>query len=839
MSLACLGKIQEQQLRRDIQDAIDNTMKKQRLPKGVNANVVLRELTQDAQKRLVFRQFQAYRQMMAVQDALARLGDAKDRDELVKRASSLYISRNDGMRADAGVELLAQQIVAENRRNITRFADIRPRLVAFQVGISKKWNNDLLRLSRGLASANTEARELFQQMKTALDELTDRYRSAGGDVHKRDGWFLPQKWNQFAVHAAGNTGKEFVDDLMGTLDTGVSIIDRAEMKDFVTGQPLSDAELRDVLFEAWESIITNGNNKWREPQGFKGRSSVANKRTNPRRLHFTGEGWVHIANKYGDPDVTAAFLEYQEDLARDIAAMEILGPNPQVTLDAVSNSIRSRLGADRNSKPSLDYLEQLHDNTLRLGYKTINYRVAEMDQAARAGTTAALLGGAFIPAMGDMAVQLFNSVATGTDFRVVVTQLVRAMRNGQYSREELLELGLAVKSFVDNNSGMERFLGMSPVQKTGTVLNTASQAVLEKTLLTPWTDAGRQAALLSHAARIGRDMSKQWRNLPHVRKAFYTTYGITEEVYNRLLHNGPTREGRSFLSPKTVDMNALRDLDRDTYSRIQRGILNEADNSLLTTNTQAEMLLDSLPGFRDPKRAGTAAGILSGQLKMFKRFPAAALIAVLQTLQNQNISKSRRLSSYGVYFSGAMLMGAIALQLNHMRSNGTDPVPMFDEDGTPDPKFWFSAALYGGGIPFVGDVVMELATGGSLLDVFDPTVRGTSVLEMLPTVGLLTDLFDDSVKAAWKGNYGEAGAALGLNIAETGVDIFGGNAWPVRTVLDNMIWTPLRQDLTPDLQRNKERWQRRFAREQGTDHWWRPGEILPDRAPDFSNIRER
>ena len=62
------------------------------------------------------------------------------------------------------------------------------------------------------------------------------------------------------------------------------------------------------------------------------------------------------------------------------------------------------------------------------------------------------------------------------------------------------------------------------------------------------------------------------------------------------------------------------------------------------------------------------------------------------------------------------------------------------------------------------------------------------------------------------------------------------NLWYTRAAIDNAMLNQLQENLNPGY---LARMRARARKEFGQDYWWEPGEALPDRAPDFSNLGGR
>ena len=107
-----------------------------------------------------------------------------------------------------------------------------------------------------------------------------------------------------------------------------------------------------------------------------------------------------------------------------------------------------------------------------------------------------------------------------------------------------------------------------------------------------------------------------------------------------------------------------------------------------------------------------------------------------------------------------------------------------------------------------------------------------------PAPGLVADLLKVSVgnvQQAVAGKDPKTAAEL-LRLARQNTP--GGSLWYARLALDRLLWDNLQRHVDPDHRAAWRRMERRAHRELETGYWWRPGDTLPDRAPDLSNMME-
>jgi hypothetical protein len=179
---------------------------------------------------------------------------------------------------------------------------------------------------------------------------------------------------------------------------------------------------------------------------------------------------------------------------------------------------------------------------------------------------------------------------------------------------------------------------------------------------------------------------------------------------------------------------------------------------------------------------GTQAGTLAGEtwraVAQFKSFPIAIMSRhwrrMLETPQGMQGAPmvANRLAYAGAMMVTLTALGAIAFQIKQMVA-GRDPVDM------TTPKFWTRAVAQGGGLGFVGDMLLSDTTEArSPLDAFGRSILG-------PSFGSAADLWELT-----KGNFDEMSAGKDTQIGAEAVRFVRSHAplvnlWYARTALDN------------------------------------------------------
>jgi hypothetical protein len=236
--------------------------------------------------------------------------------------------------------------------------------------------------------------------------------------------------------------------------------------------------------------------------------------------------------------------------------------------------------------------------------------------------------------------------------------------------------------------------------------------------------------------------------------------------------------------------------------------------------------------------AGTVRGEAMRAFMQFKSFPTAMLTRhwarILETPQGlegaptgfggktdaaKAVNKTMLLAGLNV---SLMMLGAVVLQ-NKALIAGKDPYDMTDG------KFWGKALVQGGGMGYAGDLLFT-----------DPTENRPATAERVggllfgPSGGAAFGLAGDLLlKNAWEASKGEDThmAAESLRWANSQLPYV--SLWQARAAWEHAFLHNAQEALNPGY---LGRMQKRAMKDWGQGYWWAPGELTPDRAPDFGRI---
>lgn len=208
----------------------------------------------------------------------------------------------------------------------------------------------------GESTGDPAAKAMAEAWDQVSDGLRQRFNRAGGAIGKLENWGLPQVHDAKALLRAGKD--EWKQAIRNRLDL-------SRMRHPVTGDEILDFEIDGILDRVWGDIVTNG---WasREPsQAPVGRGAIAGQHAEHRFLVFkSADDWLEYQRAFGQGDPFASMMNHINGMARDIAAIERLGPNPQAMLTFLKQRIekagqarktgaKAKVGSSVSAEPSL------------------------------------------------------------------------------------------------------------------------------------------------------------------------------------------------------------------------------------------------------------------------------------------------------------------------------------------------------------------------------------------------------------------------------------------------------------------------------------------------------
>jgi hypothetical protein len=339
----------------------------------------------------------------------------------------LIAAITDGKGSFRSVETLERAIRADALRQLSDvFEALDPRLFGFlenKEGVTT-FTRAVFGERQGIDPTVVKAAEAW--LKTAED-MRQQFNNAGGKVGKLESWSLPQHHAQLKVAKAGVDA--WTNDILPMLDR------RQYVRD--DGRLMDDDEVRAFLGEAWRSIATNGRNKLKPGQR-QGTGMMANRNAEARSIHFkNADAYMAYQAKYGEKALLQVMVDHIGGMARDTAAVEVFGPNPNAAFEYFRDTALKE-AADTDPQHIGRYEEQavkltnLWNVVQGEQMPVANEKLARGFEATRNWLVASRLGSAVLSSIAD----------AGT---IVNTARVNKLPIMQVFRNELAAMNLANK----------------------------------------------------------------------------------------------------------------------------------------------------------------------------------------------------------------------------------------------------------------------------------------------------------------------------------------------------------------------------------------------------------
>jgi hypothetical protein len=224
-------------------------------------------------------------------------------------------------------------------------------------------------------------------------------------------------------------------------------------------------------------------------------------------------------------------------------------------------------------------------------------------------------------------------------------------------------------------------------------------------------------------------------------------------------------------------------------------------------------------------QAGTVRGELARSVMQFKSFPIAMISRHWRRMMDMPSVPGAPFNrlAYGAAMAVSLTaLGAVAFQMKQLLQ-GKDPA------GMDTPKFWARAALQGGAMGILGDLMLQ-DPSDSPGDAAANAVKNIAG----PTPGAAFELaFKLGAENVWEAAKGKDthAAAEALRFLKSNTPLV--NLWYTRAALDHAVLQQIQENASPGyLARMKDRARKDF----GQDYWWQPGEAVPERAPNLSTM---
>lgn len=640
----------------------------------------------------------------------------------------------------------------------------------------------------------------------SAEQLRVMANRLGAKIGKVSDIYIPQGWNAIKVGDVGRSAwAKFMFDH----------VDRSRhLNDF--GEPLSDAEMMSFLEAAWTNVsavaqvdATRG-----------GVGGIANRGAQSREIHLKdADSWLTVNQHFGDGSLANMMDAHLRSMSRQIAVMRQFGPSPPKTMQAILDAGRERLKDDAeglrkfedDAKTAVNALNWVMNNKPILTAEQLKIQGVFRNLKA---LQLAKLGFAPITSLTDNAsvqvVAHLNGMSGGEAF---INQMKRLNPLIPSERALMVESGILAQVHLEHayNWG-EQTLKSSFVEKLGNAQMTAN-------LLNYMTKARRESFAKMAQNHMGRWTRKPWAELGGRAQMMIKDSGITELDW-QVMGKAKTVDwgnGETILGPQAIlaipdaDLKALGDpqtLRENAIVNYMAYITREGKRAVLepSENSRRKMF-QWIEGGR-----GTVLGELGASMMQFKSFPVAMLMQNMR--RAASVPGNAKYAYLGALVLTQTLAGAVVIQSKEML-RGKDPRNMNDW------RFWMASFLAGGSFGLYVDFLFapNARSAGNLAEAAIGPVLGTTARGVGATFGLARRAAEgDNVKPLDQATRIAAGMIPFYN-------------WYTGAFLDHLLLQNLFEATNPGYLRRMEK---RARTDFGQSYYYKPGELLPERAPDLS-----
>ena len=570
------------------------------------------------------------------------------------------------------------------------------------------------------STTNIEAQEFARLISQSFEHLRLLHNKHGGDIQFNSKYALPHTHMVSKIIKQGKTAWKKA--LMGDETNGwKGLLSREAMKDNYSNLPLNDTQLSDLLDDVFETIISDGANKidaWGGAVG-GGTKSVAKRHQEHRILIFKdGDSHLQYQRDFGEDDLFDVIMNHHRSMAKDISLMQVLGPNPESTVDFLTAKI-GKIGADD---------EVPRKNLLRV---SVNNNDLARESATRFKVMLQHYKGLAEPTSKRTAQILKNFRGMIMATRLAYTTLIAAPTDMMTTRHMAKMNGIsqmkAVRGYIEAIANMKDVNERTALAARYGLINqsmvdgtsTAMARYLHEDNATPWVqfivDSSLRVNGLTHVTQRGRthagmllmqhhgaNLHLPYNQLNKGTQNGLARYGITSEKWDLMRKAEPEIDmfGKvevKSLTPgriakiKGISASEASDLS-DAYYRL---VLGEVEVAVPTVSLRERSML------RGTDPGGTVTGELGQSFAMFKSWPMAYWNKHVSREWAEAATVMEKMTSFGETAMFMMIAGVVGVQLYEI-AHGRKPMDW--NSG----HLWGKGVTRGGGLGPIYDVALGL-----------------------------------------------------------------------------------------------------------------------------------
>jgi len=666
-----------------------------------------------------------------------------------------------------------------------------------------------LEIKQEMLGVNTglkQAKQIAQVLKNFQEEYRLRLNDLGANIGKLSDWVTRTMHDADKMANASKRTKIVEDNRVAWREYTRERLDLKrsfpEVADII--------KVNKILDDIYDSLMTGDHMKHGGTNSVYGTRNVANRLNSSRVLHFKDAVARHEYDiMFGEPSLKDSVTSVISNSARNIALMQVLGTNPQLTLEKILSLLRKKY---KSSDPELNK---------QLVFKTFKNEFAELDGSINAiGNNTMAKVGMFIRVLQSTGKLGFAGIASASDLaqymtttnfqgRGLLTGLGEAM-NALFKRQdkEAMEILGVISNSVIGNMSNKYSSSFDTWGKMGRLQN----LFFKYNSLNWWVSSLKSGMTVGLARHYGMLADTVFNSLNIRERNLLKLYSIDEGKWN-LLRSIKTLdvENKRYLTAEGV--NDLSDEAIKKYvgrSLSEREIRNfKKDLELTWRNFLVDQAMHGTPEADASVRAfmnqgfekGTGKGETIRFIGQFKQFPITIWKKII----------GRELNSYGPddskfsTVSGLTSMIILGTMFGYIAMSAKDMLKGRTPRDPTNPSTILEALSQGGGLGIYGDFLINEIQNEYGNNVFE-TILGPTASDLNKLRDIVMNL-NDPAKAGKKF----------VQFAENNVPFL--NLYYTKAAYDYLIGYQIKEFLDPGF---FERMRQRHEEKRGQSYFLKP-----------------
>lgn len=668
-------------------------------------------------------------------------------------------------------------------------------------------------------TGNPKMRAMAEAYLESFEKARQLYNKFGGNMPKMKGWFIKQ------THTAASIRKMTRPDYVKfTMDR----LNKDEIISYKTNQPVTDLELRLLVEKHYDDITAD------DPGTVLQKAPTQSLNASRSRIFKFKDfdSWYEYNNQFGESDIFSNIVEHADKMGRDIAEMQILGPQPQKVFNNMIEYAEKAYAAGKGNKKGIGKAQQFYDVFKRKHNEAANEFVASLGTVGRGLATAFYLTQTILTAIADTATSYVTARKIGISgtkpIRNLISNTLKFTATAGMSTKQrnafLLRAGVIAEDSIFAARAASKEAGDALSGKGWTQI--LGDVVMRAQGLTAWTNGLRSSMAQETMGYYAQNIGKSFDQLDPYFQNSLQKYELDTDWDLIRKAKPETYKGATFITKKS-----LKEIDPELAMRYHEMILDVMNDGVILAGIKstAAALLGTTA------KRGTFVRETLGNVFQFKNFPISVYI---QHLYGQAFEDNVNTRMFGMnvnpklartynviqYAGLATAMGLLSIQLRSIK-DGKDPRSM-DPRTEEGRKTLRDGFFRGGGAGILEEILR------------DPLSVGTGITLTGPVGSMLSDTSELTAGNLYEyASTGESDFSDDLYDYIRRYNIIG-NLPYTKLATDRLIIDQVAENLDPGLKHRIRKKISRQEKRRNQKYWWKPFDPKPSREIDWEKAVE-